>query len=76
MTSHVKKLPKVKINENEREFMRERMLIEERKIADYSKRLEMVPKTAAESQVELTTLQGELEFSNQLVSHFKDMLKQ
>ncbi|CAL8105693.1 unnamed protein product [Orchesella dallaii] len=70
-----KKLLKVKINEHERAFMRERVLIEERKIAENSKRVEMIQKTAAESQVELTTLQSELEFSNQLVSHFKDMLK-
>ncbi|CAL8106164.1 unnamed protein product [Orchesella dallaii] len=69
------KLLKVKLNEHERAFMRERVLIEERKIAENSKRVEMIQKTAAESQVELTTLQGELEFSNQLISHFKDMLK-
>ncbi|CAL8120749.1 unnamed protein product [Orchesella dallaii] len=69
------KLLKVKLNEHDRAFMRERVLIEERKIAENSKRVEMIQTTAAESRVELTTLQGELEFSNQLVSHFKDMLK-
>ncbi|CAL8119483.1 unnamed protein product [Orchesella dallaii] len=66
---------RVKINEHERAFMRERVLIEDRKIAENSKRVEMVQKTAAELQVELTTLQGDLGFSNQLVSHFKYMLK-
>ncbi|CAL8106125.1 unnamed protein product [Orchesella dallaii] len=74
--SQVRKLLKVKINEHERAFMRERVLIEERKIAENSKRVEMVQKTADELQVELTTLQCDFEFSNQLVSHFKDMLKQ
>ncbi|CAL8120728.1 unnamed protein product [Orchesella dallaii] len=37
--SQVRKLLKVKINEHERAFMKERVLIEERKIADNSKRV-------------------------------------
>ncbi|CAL8120725.1 unnamed protein product [Orchesella dallaii] len=72
--SHARKPAKEKLNEHEKAFMKERIRIEEKKIGANLVRLEMVLKADGILQTEVTTLQGELEYSNKLIWHFRDML--